>query len=248
MGDYWIYTPSKYFDSVREGLGLPLFNEKLRTLIDATPKGIQSQKQPVSHYDGYNHRKSLNINYPEFQKSRYYATWDNPEATGGYVDIPAPEIDNSDDQKYKTWFWEQIAPLVKQFARDVAVRPETGLNYQINVDMMWFHRMDRGDYDNWHNHSYCQWVGVYYVDLPEGEQTLLQDYEGNTFQPDVKEGQLLIFPASYIHKSPVANARKTVINFNFNVSSKYTKETIDKVKETHPNNYFDIDTGTKPYK
>ena len=56
--NYWIYTPSKYFDSVREGLQLKSFNERLRTLIDSTPRGIQSQKQPVSHYDGYNHAKS----------------------------------------------------------------------------------------------------------------------------------------------------------------------------------------------
>jgi hypothetical protein len=236
--NYWTYTPSNHID----------FNDKLRALIDSTPTGKQSQKQPVSHYDGYNHSKSININYPEFQHSRHYLTWVDPEATVGYEDNPPPEIDYSYDQLYKVSFWERIAPLIKQFARDVAVRPETKLNYQINVDMMWFHRMDKGDYDNWHNHSYCQWVGVYYVDLPEGEQTLLQDYEGNEFQPDVKEGQLLIFPASYIHKSPVASARKTVINFNFNISSKYTKETIDKVKETHPDNYFDIDKGIKPYK
>ena len=36
--------------------------------------------------------------------------------------------------------------------------------------------------------------------------------------------------------------------FNFNISSKYTKETIEKVKETHPDNYFDVDKGIKPYK
>ena len=236
--NYWTYTPNNHLD----------FNEKLRGLIDCTPKGKQSQKQPVSHYDGYNHSKSININYPEFQYSRHYLTWVDPEATVGYEDNPPPEIDYSYDQLYKVSFWERIAPLIKQFARDVAVRPETKLNYQINVDMMWFHRMDKGDYDNWHNHSYCQWVGVYYVDLPEGEQTLLQDYEGNEFQPDVSEGQLLIFPASYIHKSPVVSKRKTVINFNFNISSKYTKETIEKVKETHPDNYFDVDKGIKPYK
>ena len=162
--------------------------------------------------------------------------------------IYIPEIDYSYDQIYKITFWERVAPLIKQFARDVAVRPETGLNYQINVDMMWFHRMDKGDYDNWHNHSYCQWVGVYYIDLPDGEQTLLQDHEGNIFQPMVSKGRLLIFPSSYIHKSPETTGRKTVINFNFNVSSKYTKETIDKVKKSHPSNYFDVDEGVKPYK
>ena len=173
--NYWTYTPSNHID----------FNDKLRALIDSTPTGKQSQKQPVSHYDGYNHAKSINANYPEFQHSRHYATWHEPEATTGYIEIPPPEIDKSDDQIYKISFWQRVAPLVKQFAREVAVRPETKLNYQINVDMMWFHRMDKGDYDNWHNHSFCQWVGVYYIDLPEGEQTLLQDYEGNVFKPDV---------------------------------------------------------------
>ena len=62
------------------------------------------------------------------------------------------------------------------------------------------------------------------------------------------EGQLLIFPASYIHKSPEVTKRKTVINFNFNISSKYTIDTINKVKETHPNNYFDTDEQTNLYK
>jgi len=236
--NYWTYTPSNHID----------FNDKLRALIDSTPKGIQSQKQPVSHYDGYNHTKSLNANYPEFQHSRHYLTWENPKSKTGYVETPPPKIDKSDDQIYKISFWQRVAPLVKQFAREVAVRPETKLNYQINVDMMWFHRMDKGDYDNWHNHSFCQLVGVYYVDLPEGEQTLLQDYEGNVFKPDVSEGQLLIFPASYIHKSPEVTKRKTVINFNFNISSKYTIDTINKVKETHPNNYFDTDEHTNLYK
>ena len=235
---YWTYTPSNHID----------FNEKLRALIDSTPTGKQSQKQPVSHYDGYNHTKSLNANYPEFQHSREYLMWHEPEATTGYYNKPPPEIDDSDDQIYKISFWQRVAPLLNQFARNVAVRPETGLNYQIHVDMMWFHRMDKGDYDNWHNHSLCQWVGVYYVDLPEGEQTLLQDYEGNVFKPDVSEGQLIIFPSSYIHKSPKVTGRKTVINFNFNVGSKYTQETINKIKQTHPNTYFDTDEGTKPYK
>ena len=235
---YWTYTPNNHID----------FTEKLRGLIAMTPKGKQSQKQAVSHYDGYNHAKSLNANYPEFQHSREYLTWHEPEATTGYYNKPVPEIDDSYDQIYKISFWRRVAPLLKQFARDVAVRPETGLNYQIHVDMMWFHRMDKGDYDNWHNHSCCQWVGVYYVDLPEGEQTLLQDYEGNVFKPDVKEGQLIIFPASCIHKSPKVTGRKTVINFNFNIGSKYTTDTINKVKETHPNNYFDTDESTKVYK
>ena len=57
---YWTYTPND----------VESLNEKLRIKIDEFPTGKQSHKQASSHYDGYNHRKSLNINYPEFQDKR----------------------------------------------------------------------------------------------------------------------------------------------------------------------------------
>jgi len=235
---YWTYTPENYKE----------LNDQLRREIDHTPKGIQSQKQPTSHYDGYNHKKSRNANYPEFQMERVYKPWVDEHSKMGYIEYPPPAIDKSPDQKYKITFWNGAAPLVKQFAREVAVRSETELNYHITVSVMWFHRRDKGDYDNWHNHTHCQWVGVYYIDLPKGEETLLIDYEGNIFQPEVKEGQLLIFPSGYIHKSPYSYKRKTLISFNFNVGSKYTIDMINKVKETHPKNFFDSTKGITSYK
>lgn len=235
---YWCYTPENYEE----------LNSNLREQIKLFPTGKQSQKQAVSHYDGYNHSKSININYPDFQRYRSYLTWHSPDALTGYLESAPQPIDESPDQRYKIIFWDSIAPLLHKFARDVAVRPETKLNYQIFVDMMWFHQMDKGDYDNWHNHVACQWIGVYYVDLPKGEETILIDYEGREFQPEVNEGQLLIFPAGYIHKSPDCNNRKTIVSFNFSVGSKYTIDIIEGVKKTHPLNFFDTTEGIKEFK
>tara|TARA_B100001250_G_C19764520_1_gene774075 strand:- start:346 stop:1074 length:729 start_codon:yes stop_codon:yes gene_type:complete len=239
---YWTYQPKlKHY-----------LNESLRYEIARFPKATQSQKQASSHYDGYNHPKSLNINYPEYQMRRDYATWSDDSAKGGYVDWVKPPIDMSDDQRYKIVFWGDeengIAPLLKKFARDIAIRPETGLNYKIFVDIMWFHQMDKGDYDNWHNHFACQWIGIYYIDLPEGEQTELMDFEGNVFQPDVKEGDLLIFPSGYVHRSPPCNNRKTIVAFNFSVASNYSRETIERLKETHPQNYFEDTNQIRKFK
>ena len=58
-----------------------------------------------------------------------------------------------------------------------------------------------GDYDNWHNHFGCQWIGIYYVDLPEGEATELMDFDGKVEQAKVKK-VVLIFPSGYAHRSP----------------------------------------------
>tara|TARA_Y100001937_G_C7097648_1_gene320899 strand:+ start:480 stop:1028 length:549 start_codon:yes stop_codon:yes gene_type:complete len=170
---------------------------------------------------------------------RDYASWHDATQSTGYINWTTPSVDHSPDQKYKIVFWEGIAPLLEKFARDVAVRPESELNYQIFVDVMWFHQMDKGDYDNWHNHFGCQWIGIYYIDLPEGEETELMDFEGNIFQPEVKEGDLLIFPSGYLHRSPPCNDRKTIVAFNFSIASKYSRETIEKLMKTHPQNFFE---------
>lgn len=228
---YWKYRPENH-----EAL-----NEKLRIHIAQFPKGDQSQKQASSHYDGYNHPKSLNINYPEFQMRRGYASWYDSKQKTGYVNWKVPPIDPDPHQQYKTVFWEGVAPLLRTFSRDVAVRPESGLNYQIFVDVMWFHQMYEGDYDNWHNHFACQWIGIYYVDLPKGEETELMDFEGNVFTPAIEEGDLLVFPSGYLHRSPPKREKqeKTIIAFNFSVASKYSQEMIRKLQETHPDNYFE---------
>jgi len=241
--NYWTYTPDN----------VDAFNEKLRIKIAEFPKGHQSQKQASSHYDGYNHHKSHVINWPEFENNRGYASHEDPDAKTGYVYYPTIGIDKDPHQQYKTIFWaEGIVSILHEFARDVAVRPESGLNYEINVPIMWFHQMYKGDYDNWHNHIGCQYVGVYFIDLPEGEQTELMDFEGNVMQPEVKEGQLLIFPSGYLHRSPprVKEGEKTIISFNFNIASRYTKEILAKVKKTHPQNYFDEEdfVTVPPYK
>jgi len=247
--NYWIYTPKDK----------DILNEKLRYEISIFPKATQSQKQASSHYDGYNHPKSLNINYQEFQMRRDYATWSDEDAEGGYVNWELPPLDMMADQKYKIEFWgagrledpnhdDGIAPLLKKFARDIAIRPETGLNYKIFVDIMWFHQMNKGDYDNWHNHFACQWIGIYYIDLPEGEQTELMDFEGNVFQPEVKEGDLLIFPSGYVHRSPPCNNRKTIVAFNFSVASNYSRETIEKLMDTHPQNYYEDVSEIRKFK
>ena len=238
--NYWTYTP----DDVES------FNEKLRIKIDEFPTGKQSQKQPTTHYDGYNHPQSWNINYPQFQDRRGYASWHDDTATTGYVNYPPPPVSKDPHQQYKTIFWEGVAPLVEKFSRDIAIRPESGLNYQVFVDIMWFHQMSKGDYDNWHNHFGCQWIGIYYVDLPVGEETELMDFDGNVSQVDVKEGELLVFPSGYLHRSPpkLLDETKTIIAFNFSVASKYSRQTIAKVKETHPQNFFEDVDNTPEFK
>ena len=85
----------------------------------------------------------------------------------------------------------------------------------------WYQVYNRpGDKHGWHTHMYANYTNVYYLSLPNRSiKTQLYDVMSNRIIKDVKvrEGQVLTFPASIIHRSPENdNNQKVVISFNSN--------------------------------
>lgn len=81
----------------------------------------------------------------------------------------------------------------------------------------WFQQYSTNDNHTWHTHPGCQWSSCYYLELPhESQRTILKDALGNIIIPEVKEGDILTFPSSIMHTSPVNNTpdRKTIIAWN----------------------------------
>jgi len=82
----------------------------------------------------------------------------------------------------------------------------------------WFQQYNQNDNHAWHTHGACNWAIVYYVELPDGAPpTLLYDtHTEEIIEPDVSEGDIIIFPSNTPHTSPpnTVNGRKTIIAMN----------------------------------
>lgn len=234
------------------------FNQALlRDIAQANTHNTDiNYKQPVSRYDGYNHELSYNANFPEFQCNyRHYQTAHDLEK-GTKSDVQAdyhyyksPGIRYRPDQMYKITLWTRLADLFHEHARRVAVPPESEINYKITVRSMWYHQMVQGDYDNWHNHPGVQWISIYYIEVDPMEATEYMLPDGTRFVPSVKPGDLIVAPSYQLHRSlPKVNpGTKTMIAMNWEIGSKYTTETFDRLSQTHPNNYIPRDPETLPF-
>jgi len=105
---------------------------------------------------------------------------------------------------------EDIKPILKEI--DVEIKDFGIVNY-------WFQQYHKTDYYDWHRHSHCSWIMLYYLELPKGTpQTQAIDMWDNKtiIKADVKEGDILFMPGMIKHCSPVNDddQRKTVIAFN----------------------------------
>jgi len=89
---------------------------------------------------------------------------------------------------------------------------------KIKVMNCWFQQYQKYSFHPFHTHN-CEWACVYYVELPSGSRgTVFKDYiENFEIEPQVKEGDILIFPGWMKHKSPPNKGKdmKTIISYNF---------------------------------
>lgn len=89
----------------------------------------------------------------------------------------------------------------------------------LTISNYWFQQYYKNDVHEWHVHGGCMFSHIYYLELPEGaKKTEFKNPENinEIFTFDVQEGDILMFPSFYIHRSPPSeeDVRKTVIAFN----------------------------------
>jgi len=79
------------------------------------------------------------------------------------------------------------------------------------IDNIWFQQYKKDDFHNWHSHAKSNFSAVYYVELPKNSQTKFY----NKTNIDLEEGDFILFPGSWYHRSDkIKNKRKTIISFN----------------------------------
>jgi hypothetical protein len=85
------------------------------------------------------------------------------------------------------------------------------------IENGWFQQYHNNSYHQWHNHININWANSYFLELPDPKFKTQIKIKNKILKYDVKEGQLLCFPAHLLHRSkPNGAKRKTVIAFNSN--------------------------------
>lgn len=88
----------------------------------------------------------------------------------------------------------------------------------INLHHMWFQWYPPGGFHDWHVHPLCHFTNVCYINLPDHQaKTEIKDINHNIISIDVKEGDILTFPAFLLHRSPISTQEKIIIAFNTNI-------------------------------
>lgn len=95
-------------------------------------------------------------------------------------------------------------------------------NYKLTS--IWIQIQKQNQYHSLHNHGIIGWSGVFYAefncDVHESTKFYcpMSNVDGEifSFQPKVKEGDLIIFPSQINHESLVqkSNIKRTIISFN----------------------------------
>ena len=86
---------------------------------------------------------------------------------------------------------------------------------------IWFQVYGKNSRHDWHLHTNTNYTNIYYLHLPnEKIKTEILDITTNKIidNIEVKEGQMLTFPANVIHRSPtnIQDDAKVIIAFNSN--------------------------------
>lgn len=95
------------------------------------------------------------------------------------------------------------------------------LGYQSHeIRELWFQQYLNNDTHGWHIHG-SNFTAIYYIELNEASPLteLICPFSLNKkIVPNIKEGDILIFPSYVIHRAPRINnnIRKTIISFNLN--------------------------------
>ena len=136
---------------------------------------------------------------------------------------PAVSVED-DEMSISNYDWESrqddtrpwvkiIQPYLQEHFNQCARSEDCECAY---IHDLWFQQYIKSDTHPWHVHS-ANFTGVYYLQFPEGSSTTqVIDHSKKTFDIDAKEGDIIVFPSFFIHRSPPIehDVVKTIISFN----------------------------------
>ena len=168
--------------------------------------------------DWKNKKKIILDSLPDYkkyklEKSKNSGHGDNNHYTDYFKNLEEPP-------EYANTVLDCINDEVESFCRS------TKENWNLNA--IWFQSYEKYNNFKVHNHGIGGWSAVLYVEFDDEEHsatTFYSPYMSNnrstlgqyeTYEPKVKEGDLIIFPSTIQHEAStnMSDKRRTIISFN----------------------------------
>ena len=114
-------------------------------------------------------------------------------------------------RKYLDYFYFKIAPNM------MAQQQKYFKAKKWEITNGWFQQYEAKSSHDYHTHPDVNFTNVYFLELPDSQFKTLIKVGEKEYAYDVKEGQIITFPAHLLHTSTQnGDFRKTVIAFNTN--------------------------------
>jgi|TARA_R100001530_G_scaffold69912_1_gene49544 hypothetical protein len=113
-------------------------------------------------------------------------------------------------------YWDYFSKLLNPWFESMKVNYGNE-HVKVMIGNYWFQQYSTNSSHEWHNHPNCNFSSVYFLELPNKDMiTEFKDFKNI----DAKEGDIITFPAYYLHRSKPnkTKKRKTVIVFNSSLS------------------------------
>lgn len=134
------------------------------------------------------------------------------DVTTDCLEISKLDWHNCEDFDNRAWVKIILDKLDQHFN---GILPSIGYT-QTHITQLWFQQYNENDTHKWHVHG-DNYTGVYYLEFPVGSPTTqIIDHNNTTIDVNAREGDIIVFPSFFVHRSPPVSSklRKTIISFN----------------------------------
>ena len=135
--------------------------------------------------------------------------------------LPDEQLRNAFGENIITDYFEEGIPAyvdqVTEIIKPVLLESPLMRTGELNIFQMWYQTAYKDMYHGIHNHGRDGWSGVIYVNLdPTIHQGTTFFNAADTYTPNVREGDMIIFPSFVWHSMTRhdSDMKRTVISFN----------------------------------
>ena len=114
-------------------------------------------------------------------------------------------------REYADYFFQCIKPYMIEMSNKLH-------NNRCEIYNVWFQQYSKNNRHDWHVHQQANYTNVYYLEMPDNNMRteLYNILDDSIITLDVKEGDMVTFPAHLLHRSKLNESgnRKSIISFN----------------------------------